>query len=43
MVDVFGLMNVWDIQFSQSSICNVLNEGSWKGLSLNEAIKTTKK
>ena len=38
MVDVFGLMNVWDIQFSQSSISDVFNEGPWKGLSLDEAI-----
>lgn len=32
-----------DIQFSQDSISNVFNERPWKGLSLDEAIDTTKK
>lgn len=37
-IDPLGLMNPFDIQFSQNSINDVFNEGPWKGKSLEEAI-----
>ena len=42
-IDPFGLMDPFDIQFSQNSISDVFNEGPWKGKSLEEAIEATRK
>ncbi len=41
--DALGLIDPWDIQFSQDSISNTFSDGPWAGRTLEDAIEETRK